>query len=445
MRRIMYHLRLVSFFIALSAMLSIPPLIAFAQNFSSGNFTSQNANIGNSGGSATSSSFSLLATAGQSATGVATSTSFILHAGFLYFDAFAPMSENWRWYNDPSDETPTSSLAVENTAPSSVNDGTILKLRWTIKETAGTGEVGAKFRLQYSTSSSFQYAKNLSEQSLCTVSSEWCYANGAGADGTVITTGVLSDSGPCVASVGVGCGTHNTSGTTTTSVTQAASAASEYEFTVEPLGAIPATAYFFRAVDANASSTVSIDTGKLYPSLSTGGGTFTFTIEGLPSATTTSGVTTDVNTTPNSVPFGALLFGSNSIAAHRFTVSTNATNGYNIYAYERQGLVNDVSDVIPPVNATNAAPAAWTTGCVTTSSSGCWGYHTNASVLSGGSTRFAPDDTYAQFTSSPSEIAYSATPATNQSTDIVYRIEATNQQQPGDYTTQLVYILTPTF
>ena len=272
----------------------------------------------------------------------------------------------------------------------------------------------------------------------------WCYATGAGVDNVGITTGVLSDSDSCSAGVGNGCGTHNTSGTALSTFTQVKSAATEYEFTVQESGAVPTTVYFFRAVLITATTSVPLAVGASYPSLSTGGGTLTFSIDGLPVATSTSGVTTNVDTTATSVPFGQVPFSGSSIAANRLTVSTNAVTGYRIFAFERQDLVNQFAAAVPPVLGTNTSPLSWSSGCGTTVA-GCWGYHSNASVLSGGSTRFAPDDTYAQFSSSPDEVAYSALPVTNQSTDMVYRLAVNQDQEPGDYSTELVYIVTPVF
>jgi hypothetical protein len=245
--------------------------------------------------------------------------------------------------------------------------------------------------------------------------------------------------------VGQGCGTHNESGVTTSTFTQSKNSATEYEFTVKPSGAAIGTAYFFRAVLATATTSVPLYSGASYPSLSLSSGTLAFSINGLPSATTTSGVTTNVDTTSTGVPFGEVAFSDSSVAANRLTVSTNAAAGYKIFAYERQQLINQASAAIPPVLGTNESPLSWSTGCEATST-GCWGYHSSASVLSGGDpARFAPEDTYAQFSTSPSEIAYSGVPVIGQSTDMVYRLSVNHDQESGDYSTELVYIVVPVF
>ena len=73
-------------------------------------------------------------------------------------------------------------------------------------------------------------------------------------------------------------------------------------------------------------------------------------------------------------------------------------------------------------------------------------YHTGEAVLFGGSTRFAASDTYAKFsTTSPDEVAYSVGPASARSTDIVYKTEVHTQQTADTYSTNVVYIIVPTF
>lgn len=419
-------------------------LPAFAASYSSSDYTARSTSVGSLGGTSTSTDYSLYQVGGQVAGGTSTSSTFQVNSGSSGLSTFSPEGGNWRWYDDASDVTPTSALAAEDVAPSDVASTSVLKLRWTIKDASSVGDTDVKFRLQFATSSDFTNAKYVAEQGACTTGSGWCYANGAGTDNGVITTGVLSDSDACVSGTGTGCGTHNESGTSTSTFTQQGNAATEYEFTLKPSGAATGTVYFFRAILATATTSVALPSGASYPSLAIWGGTLSFAIDGVPSATTTGAVTTTVDTTSTSVPFGTLSFSGSSVAANRLVVSTDASAGYEIYAYQRQNLINQSSVEIPPVLGTNSVPQSWSSGCEATST-GCWGYHSSAAVLSGGSTRFAPDDTYAQFTSVPDEVAYSASPVTDQSTDIVYRLSVSRQQEPGAYSTQLVYIVTPVF
>ncbi len=418
---------------------------AKAQEATSTDFMTLNSTLNTFGGVANSASFSAVQSADQIGGGESTSTNFTLQSGFLYYQSLDLRQQHWRWYDDEENETPTSPFAGENVAPSNVALSNVVKLRVSVAEVGGVDAPNLKFRLQFATSSDFSGSvNNVAEIADCTETSAWCYANGAGADGEVITTKTLSDAGACTSGVGVGCGTHNESGTTTSTLTQQKDTTTEYEFTVQESGTAANTAYFFRLFDTTSSTTIPYNAGQAYPSLSTAGGTLSFSIDGLPSATTTSGITTTIDTTSTSVPFGSLSVGSTALGAQRLTVSTNATQGYEVFTYAEQDLLGS-GDEIPPVNATNQSPAGWTAGC-SSLAYGCYGYHTSEAVLSGGSTRFAPDDTYAQFsTTTLNEVAYSAAPVTDRSTDMVYKVEVHDQQTADDYSTNVVYIVVPTF
>lgn len=417
----------------------------FAQELNSSNFRVERSLINSFGGEATSTSFSTELSGSQTAAGEATSTSFIMDMGFLNFETFFPRSQNWRWYDDETNETPTAALAAENTAPVNVETGDVIKLRVTLKEMSDIGAANAKFSLQYSTTSDFSSGGYLiDEVGDCENGSVWCFADGVDGDDDLITTGLLTDSDACVAGVGDGCGTHNESGTTTSAFTHIESAATEYEFTLEQAGASANTVYFFRLVHVASGSAVPLNTGEMYPSVTTGGTTLEFTIDGLTSGVTTEGVTTDVTTTATAIPFGTLSTGLPTEAAQRMTVTTNATSGYKIYAYQRQALVNAYSAEIDPVSGTNASPSDWSSGCSVVAA-GCYGYHSGEDVLEGGSTRFTANDTFAQFTGSAEEVAHGSGPTEDEVVDMVYRVEVRTPQEDGNYESAIVYIVVPLF
>lgn len=404
-----------------------------------------NQSINEFGGGATSTSFQSVTTGGQIVTGQSTSTNFLISTGYQYFDSFSPMQANWRWFDDELNETPSNALESENVAPPGIFNDNIIKLRVTVRETADYGQAGTKFRLQYSTSSDFSSgAYALIEQYGCSSTSAWCYANGGGVDNDVITTSTLSDADSCSGSIGDGCGTHNESGTSTSAFTHKKSASTEYEFAIISKNTISNTVYFFRLFDVVASSSVPLDSGKTNPSLTTQGGTLSFSISGLPSSSSAGGVITNIDTTSTEVSFGNLPIGTPLTGAQRLNVSTNSTAGFEIFTYQSQGFVGDGGQEIDPVAGTNSSPASWTSGC-STSVAGCFGYHTSAPVLAGGSTRFAADDTYAGFSQNPDEVAYSATPVDDHETDVVYKIEAHDLQSAGEYRTNVTYIVVPVY
>ncbi|MBI2030268.1 hypothetical protein HYT05_01455 [Candidatus Kaiserbacteria bacterium] len=446
MRSLLYMCKIPGTLVLVLSVILLSTPIVYAEDFTSINFKARKTLTDPFGGSSTSTNFSSVSSGGQFSNGESTSTSFTLNTGSMYFDSFSFRSQNWRWYEDESNETPSSPLDVENSAPSNIQNNDPLKLRLTITEVGNGGSNDLRFKLQYATSSTFEDGGyDVVEQGSCAGNSAWCYADGGGVDNAVIASSTLSDADPCLAGVGDGCGTHNESGVATTSFMHAANTTVEYEFTIKQSGAMANTVYFFRAVDVGSGDAVPLNTGESYPSLVAQSATLSFSIDGIPAASTTEGVTTAVDTTSTEVPFGILSIDTPTAAAQKLTVSTNASQGYRIFAYQRQGLLRDGSGEIPPVNATNASPSAWATAC-DTAETGCYGYHTGDDVLgSGDTTRFAADDKYAQFTSTPAEIAYSAGPVTDESINIVYRVAAHSLQDAGNYSTDLVYIIVPTF
>ena len=434
---------LTSFILLFLGVVIVPHV--FAEDFTSANFISRDPIMSDFGGGATSANFEAINSGGQTITGESLSTNFLLRSGFLYFDSFAPRSQNWRWYDDETNETPTSALSAENVAPSNVAEGNLIKLRIALKETASIGGKDIKYKLQFSTYSDFSQGVNTAVAiASCNGSSLWCYADGSGADNGIITTKVLTDSDACVSSVGNGCGTHNESSTVASTFTHKKDATTEFEFTIKSSGAASNTTYFFRAFNVTASTSVPLNTGETYPSLSTEGAQLSVSIGGLSSGTATEGITTDVTSSATAIPFGTLSFGSEVEAAQRFTISTNAAAGYQIFAFQTQGLIRSGPSEILPVTGTNESPTSWATGCLS-SASGCYGYHVGDDSLASGSTRFVANNTYAKLETTAKEVAYSSVPVSNETTDIVYKLQITNQQEAGSYDSSLVYIIVPTF
>ena len=200
--------------------------------------------------------------------------------------------------------------------------------------------------------------------------------------------------------------------------------------------------YFFRLYNITDDEVVTASSSN--PSLVTEGAQVTFSSASIPSATVIEGITTDIATTPTSVPFGSVAIDAEVEGAQRLTIDTNGTEGYQVFVYGRQDLVSAQGDSINEVAASNTTPAAWSTGC-SGSADGCFGYHTGDDTLSGGSTRFAPNDTYAALETTLREVAYSGTPAVSETVDIVYKVQVGDQQPAGQYESQIVYIIVPTF
>jgi len=167
-----------------------------------------------------------------------------------------------------------------------------------------------------------------------------------------------------------------------------------------------------------------------------------YTATGIGQGTSLEGVVTDVDTSGDRVSFNNLLLSNQAEAAQRFTVTTNGENGYQLFVYERQNLLSGSGYAIQPLSFPNDSPNAWPLDPTPSA----WGYHTSDETLSGSSpSRFAADDTYARFESSAAEISYSPVPVENTTVDLIYRLEVSEAQEAGEYETEIVYILVPTF
>lgn len=357
---------------------------------------------------------------------------------------YNPVSRNWRWYSDVLNETPTTTLAVENAAPIEVENDSVLALRVTVGETKNATGTDIRFRLQFSDDINFTVPREVSATSSCTSASLWCYTSGGAADHSLISSTTLSDASSCVAGVGVGCGRHVSAPTYRAGHVHPALTSQEHSFTLRQSGARTRTVYYFRLFDTVNGEVVPLGSGEAYPSLVTQGPTLVFGVSGLPAGTSTAAVVTDVSTTPEGIGFGSLIMNTDYEAAHRLSIVTNADEGYQVLLFARQQLLNSSGDRIAPIAASNSSPVAWTVGCPVSTSTGCVAYHTTDATLRGGSARFSPDDSYAGLSLSAQEIMHSSIPSTD-SHDIVFRVRVGELQPAGDYETEVVYLAVPTY
>src|SRR3989344_2023297 len=125
-----------------------------------------------------------------------------------------------------------------------------------------------------------------------------------------------------------------------------------------------------------------------------------------------------------------------------FTVTTNASNGYNLTAYET-GLMAKGATTISNWTGTNAVPTEWSTNCTASSTQCGFGYRTDDADLS----QFNTSTLFAGFvTSTPGDIvAKSTATTTNDATTLTYKMSVDNSKSPGVYSTTIRYILTPIF
>ncbi len=356
---------------------------------------------------------------------------------------FIPVTRNWRWYSDAENETPVTPLALETIAPIDIVNNDTITLRVTTYEKRNVLGDNIKFKLQFSEDVTFTNPVDVSATTTCGERSYWCYVEGPVSDNQSITTKTLSDADPCSLSIGNGCGTHNSSPNLIYGHYHEPNASSEYSFTIRHAGARVNAVYYFRLYDITNDIPVPSDIGESYPSLVTEGPTLQFSLAGLPAGTTTAGVITNATSSPTGVGFGSLNINTEYIGAHRVTVETNATEGYQLFNFARHQLITSSGSIIPAITGTNILPQSWATVCQG-SSTGCFGYHVTDPTLKDGSTRFAASDTYAALQTNPAEIMYSSIPTTDIH-DIVYRIRVNQLQPAGQYETEIVYLAVPSY
>jgi hypothetical protein len=186
------------------------------------------------------------------------------------------------------------------------------------------------------------------------------------------------------------------------------------------------------AADSETAFSVTANAATANPSM-------TVSFSGINSGTSVAGETTNVNTGANSIPFGSLVVSTPKVAAHKTTVTTNASGGYTT-TIQQDGNLRTTSGVeIGVVSGTNASPAAWNTGIT----AGEFGYHTTDSVLCTGSTnRFSSNNTFARLTTSAEEVACSSAAVTAEETTVVYKLEIGSLQPSGSFQNRLTFITT---
>ena len=298
--------------------------------------------------------------------------------------------------------------------------------------------------MQYSTQSDFSSDTHWVGE-IGSTTALWTYADGSrDYDNEPIGELILPDS--------TAAATHNESGLSTTTYDHAPDTAAEWEFTVYNNKAQAGTVYYFRAYSIYYFSIVKTyekavvnNDNETYPSLLVSSAALSLTVSGVPDNTVIGDIQTDFNSTATSVPFGDLnLIDNLKEGAQRFTISTNAENGYQLFVFENNDLVSGSGSSIYPISSTNDNPSAWS---ITGSNSG-FGYHTtdvNLSNTGFGPSRFAADNTYAKLETDMKEIGYSSIPVDGDTFDLVYKLEITDLQEAGNYETDIVYILVPTF
>lgn len=356
---------------------------------------------------------------------------------------YTPVVTNWRWYEDIDMLTPVIPAAGEEVAPIDAGVADTYTLRVALTEIEGAPGSGLKFNLQYSEYPDFRDGgTTLTASSSCSGGTLWCYVDGAGLDGDVLESTVLTGVDSCVAGVGDGCGTRNEAAGLSGTYNQSALTTAEHEFRLQHDGARVNTVYYFRLLDA--TNGVPVLASSSYPSIATEGAVLTFVVDGIAASTSVAAQVTAATTTATEVAFGVLPMEESVVVAQRLTVFTNGTDGYQVFLDIDGPPVDSYGNELAGVAGSNASPLPWATACAALSNS-CFGYHSTDSTLLNGSTRFALNDSYAGVETGPVEVMASGVPVTFDVADIMYRLQVGYLQPGGNYETSLRYIIVPRF
>lgn len=189
----------------------------------------------------------------------------------------------------------------------------------------------------------------------------------------------------------------------------------------------------------------------------------TFTIAGINAGSSACGVTTDVNTTALTVPFGDLTISSFTDAAQRLSVVTNAIGGYSVTAAEddqvgreANACAGDGSASITCIVDASVTGASHTTSADWTDAGTYPGFgYSLASAVGSPTLAFTYNESSRTFsakqfadlaaTESVQTIFSKSTVSSNDAVDVCYRISPAATNAAGNYENYLVYTASATF
>lgn len=182
---------------------------------------------------------------------------------------------------------------------------------------------------------------------------------------------------------------------------------------------------------------------------------FTFAVSGVAASTAVGGTyTTGGDTSTTSVPFGELTAGVASTAAQQLSVSTNASNGFNVTLQVDQQLTSsalgaDIDGFID--GAFTSTPTAWTSPTPSVGTEDTYGHWGISSDDSDTPLNFSNGANFVSASTSPVTVfthngVANGTGAGQGIANVIYRAEVSALQEAGtDYTAQVTYVATPIF
>lgn len=166
-----------------------------------------------------------------------------------------------------------------------------------------------------------------------------------------------------------------------------------------------------------------------------------FSVANYGSAVNGSGDTSPVTTTSTTVPFGTVAAGSTAWGSHTLTVGTNASHGYDLYVRDTQSLTDSNSDTVrnQACTSSDCTTIANATSFDGSTSQSSFAYTADNANKSFGSNKWLG------FTTTNTDIASLTTSTASDVTHVEYKVEISNAQAPGTYSSVIVYTITPTY
>ena len=168
--------------------------------------------------------------------------------------------------------------------------------------------------------------------------------------------------------------------------------------------------------------------------------TLTFTVNAVAGSASCNGATSTQASTATTIPFGTVNAATNQIVCQDLTASSNATNGYTIFARYTSKPTNTLSQTIADHTGTNASPTVFS-GAGTEA----YGYTTDDATLGTGTAGRFISNKWAAMTTSNNEVAYEAAGVSSTTYRIGHEVGVSLTTSPGTYTTTIIYTCTPVF
>lgn len=248
--------------------------------------------------------------------------------------------------------------------------------------------------------------------------------------------------------------TNNITYTNSTGITPGTTSGATFVIAGVANASVADTAYWLRFntynnIDCSTSPVDNVTMGFIFTNGSTLSltvdQTLTFTVNAVNASTSCDGGTTTAASTATTIPFGTVSPAANGFVCQDLTASTNATNGYTIYARYTSAPTNGLSQTIADWTGSNGAPTSFPAA----GAQEAYGYSTNDASLSNvgnGVDRFTNGgQKFAAMTTSNAEVAYESAGVNSTTYRIAHQVDVTTLTKPGTYTTTVIYTCTPVY